>query len=156
MGAMEATPGRQGEHSCIGTEHLLLALIHEGEGVAAAALRTLDVDLDTLLREVEALVGRGQQPAPGHIPFTPRAEKVLELALRESVQLGHDCIGTEHLLLGLVREGAGPAAQVLAQRGIELNAVRQQVIRTGARRRTRGWRPSAPGTPACARGCVPP
>jgi ATP-dependent Clp protease ATP-binding subunit ClpC len=117
------------EHNYIGTEHLLLALIHEGEGVAAKALRALDVDLDTLRREVEALVGRGQQPPKGHIPFTPRAKKVLELALRESVQLGHDYIGTEHLLLGIVREGEGPAAQVLQQRGIELNTVRQEVIR---------------------------
>jgi ATP-dependent Clp protease ATP-binding subunit ClpA len=117
------------EHDYIGTEHLLLALIHEGEGVAAQALRVLDVDLDTLRREVEALVGRGQQPTPGHIPFTPRAKKVLELALRESVQLGHAYIGTEHLLLGLVREGEGPAAQVLQQRGVELNTVRQEVIR---------------------------
>ena len=75
------------------------------------------------------LVGRGQQPTRGHIPFTPQAKKVLELALRESVQLGHEYIGTEHLLLGLVREGDGPAAQVLQQRGIELNAVRQEVIR---------------------------
>ncbi len=118
------------EHNYIGTEHLLLGLIHEGEGVAAKALRALDVDLDTLRREVQALVGRGQQPTPeAHIPFTPQAKKTLELALRESVHLGHDYIGTEHLLLGLVREGEGPAAQVLQQRGIELNAVRQQVIR---------------------------
>ena len=120
---------RKLEHDYIGTEHLLLALIREGDGVAAKALRALDVDLDTLRREVEALVGRGQQPSPGHIPFTPRAKKVLELALRESVQLGHDYIGTEHLLLGLLREGEGPAAQVLQQRGIELNTVRQEVIR---------------------------
>ena len=117
------------DHNYIGTEHLLLGLIHEGEGVAAKALRALDVDLDTLRREVEALVGRGQQPQQGHIPFTPRAKKALELALRESVHLGHDYIGTEHLLLGLVREGEGPAAQVLEQRGIELNTVRQEVIR---------------------------
>ena len=117
------------EHNYIGTEHLLLGLIHEGEGVAAKALRALDVDLDTLRREVEALVGRGQEPLAGHIPFTPQAKKVLELALRESVQLGHDYIGTEHLLLGLIREGEGPAAQVLQQRGIELNMVRQEVIR---------------------------
>jgi ATP-dependent Clp protease ATP-binding subunit ClpC len=117
------------EHDYIGTEHLLLGLIREGEGVAAKALRALEVDLDTLHREVEALVGRGQQPSPGHIPFTPRAKKALELALRESVQLGHDYIGTEHLLLGLIREGDGPAAQVLKQRGIELNTVRQEVIR---------------------------
>ena len=117
------------DHNYIGTEHLLLGLIHEGEGVAAKALRALDVDLDTLRREVEALVGRGQQPQRGHIPFTPQAKKALELALRESVHLGHDYIGTEHLLLGLVREGEGPAAQVLEQRGIELNTVRQEVIR---------------------------
>jgi len=135
------------EHDYIGTEHLLLALIHEGEGVAAKALRALDVDLDTLRREVEALVGRGQQPSKGHIPFTPRAKKVLELSLRESVQLGHDYIGTEHLLLGIVREGEGPAAQVLQQRGIELNSVRQEVIRLlhghqageGRRRRRVAW-----------------
>ena len=117
------------DHNYIGTEHILLGLIHEGEGVAAKALRALDVDLDTLRREVEALVGRGQQPQRGHIPFTPQAKKALELALRESVHLGHDYIGTEHLLLGLVREGEGPAAQVLEQRGIELNTVRQEVIR---------------------------
>ena len=117
------------EHDYIGTEHVLLGLIHEGEGVAAKALRALDVDLDTLRREVEALVGRGHEPKTGHIPFTPQAKKVLELALRESVQLGHDYIGTEHLLLGLVREGEGPAAQVLQQRDIELNKVRQEVIR---------------------------
>jgi hypothetical protein len=128
------------EHNYIGTEHLLLALIHEGEGVAATALRALDVDLDTLRREVEALVGRGQQPASGHIPFTPQAKKVLELALRESVHLGHAYIGTEHLLLGLVREGEGPAAQVLAQRDIELNAVRQEVIRLLHGHRARGGR----------------
>jgi ATP-dependent Clp protease ATP-binding subunit ClpA len=142
------------EHNYIGTEHLLLALIHEGEGVAAKALRALDVDLDTLRREVEALVGRGQQPALGHIPFTPQAKKVLELSLRESVRLGHDYIGTEHLLLGLVREGDGPAAQVLAQRGIELNTVRQEVIRLlhgyevreGRRGRRVAWaRPGRPG-----------
>jgi ATP-dependent Clp protease ATP-binding subunit ClpA len=141
------------EHNYIGTEHLLLALIHEGEGVAAAALRALDVDLDTLRREVEALVGRGQQPPKGHIPFTPRAKKVLELALRESVQLGHAYIGTEHLLLGIVREGEGPAAQVLQQRGIELNTVRQEVIRLlhgyqvreGRRGRRTVWARSAPG-----------
>ena len=117
------------EHDYIGTEHLLLGLIHEGQGVAAKALQALDVDLDTLRREVEALVGRGHQATKGHIPFTPQAKKVLELALRESVQLGHAYIGTEHLLLGLVREGEGPAAQVLAQRGVELNTVRQEVIR---------------------------
>jgi ATP-dependent Clp protease ATP-binding subunit ClpA len=136
------------EHDYIGTEHLLLGLIHEGEGVAAKTLLALDVDLDTLRREVEALVGRGHGAArKGHIPFTPQAKKVLELALRESVQLGHRYIGTEHLLLGLVREGEGPASQVLSQRGIELDTVRQEVIRLlhghqgaeGRRRRRIAW-----------------
>jgi ATP-dependent Clp protease ATP-binding subunit ClpC len=141
------------EHNYIGTEHLLLGLIHEGEGVAAQALRALDVDLDTLRREVESLVGRGQQPTKGHIPFTPAAKKVLELALRESVQLGHEYIGTEHLLLGLLREGEGPGAQVLQQRGIELNTVRQEVIRllhgyqAGAGRRGRRVVRGRPGRP---------
>jgi len=139
------------EHNYIGTEHLLLGLIHEGEGVAAKALRALDVDLDTLRREVESLVGRGQQPTKGHIPFTPAAKKVLELALRESVQLGHEYIGTEHLLLGLLREGEGPGAQVLQQRGIELNTVRQEVVRllhgyqASEGRRGRRARPGRPG-----------
>jgi ATP-dependent Clp protease ATP-binding subunit ClpC len=141
------------EHNYIGTEHLLLALIHEGEGVAANTLRALDVDLDTLRREVEALVGRGQQPVQGrHIPFTPQAKKALELALREMAQLGHSYIGTEHLLLGVIREGEGPAAQVLRQRGIEPDTVRQEVIRQlhgrqtrSARRRRAPWARSAPG-----------
>jgi ATP-dependent Clp protease ATP-binding subunit ClpC len=139
------------EHNYIGTEHLLLGLIHEGEGVAAKALRALDVDLDTLRREVESLVGRGQQPTKGHIPFTPAAKKVLELALRESVQLGHEYIGTEHLLLGLLREGEEPGAQVLQQRGIELNTVRQEVVRllhgyqASEGRRGRRARPGRPG-----------
>jgi ATP-dependent Clp protease ATP-binding subunit ClpC len=140
------------EHDYIGTEHLLLGLIHEGEGVAAKSLRALGIDLETVRGEVEALIGRGQQPAPGHIPFTPRAKKSLELALREMVHLGHDYIGTEHLLLGLIREGDGVAAQVLRQRGLELNRVRQEVIRqlhgheAGAgRRRGRRERPSGEG-----------
>jgi ATP-dependent Clp protease ATP-binding subunit ClpA len=140
------------DHNYIGTEHLLLALIHEGEGVAAQALRALEVDLDTLRWEVEALVGRGQQPQRrGHIPFTPRAKKALEFALRESVQLGHHYIGTEHLLLGLLREDEGPTAQLLGQRGIELSVVRQEVIRLlhgyqggeGRRRRRTPWARSA-------------
>jgi hypothetical protein len=116
-------------HGYIGTEHLLLGLIRDGEGVAATALRALGADLDTLRREVEALAGPGEGPQGGHIPFTPRAKKVLELALREMVRLGHHYIGTEHLLLGLLREGEGAAAQVLRQRGIELDRVRQEVNR---------------------------
>jgi ATP-dependent Clp protease ATP-binding subunit ClpA len=115
-------------HDYIGTEHLLLGLIHEGEGVAAQALKTLGISMDTVRQQVEGIIGRGQQAPSGHIPFTPRAKRVLELSLRESVQLGHDYIGTEHILLGLVREGEGVAAQVLVRLGADLNRVRQQVI----------------------------
>ena len=116
------------EHGYIGTEHLLLGLIHEGEGVAAKALEALDIDLDGVRQQVEAIIGRGQQPPSGHIPFTPRAKRVLELSQRESDQLGHHSIGTEHILLGQVREGDGVAAQVLVKLGADLNRVRQQVI----------------------------
>jgi ATP-dependent Clp protease ATP-binding subunit ClpA len=116
------------DHNYIGTEHLLLGLIHEGEGVAAKALESLGISLDGVRQQVEEIIGRGQQAPSGHIPFTPRAKKVLELSLRESLQLGHDYIGTEHILLGLVREGDGVGAQVLVRLGAELNQVRQQVI----------------------------
>ncbi len=115
-------------HSYIGTEHLLLGLVHEGEGVAARALESLGISLQAVRQDVEEIIGRGQQPPPGHIPFTPRAKKVLELSLRESNQLGHNYIGTEHILLGLLREGEGVAAQVLVKMGMDLNRVRQQVI----------------------------
>ncbi|MBO0810205.1 MAG: NDP-hexose 4-ketoreductase, partial [Actinobacteria bacterium] len=116
------------DHNYIGTEHLLLGLIHEGEGVAARALRELDIGLDTVRSQVLEIIGRGQQPPQGHIPFTPRAKKVLELSLREAKNLAHNYIGTEHILLGLIREGDGVAAQVLVNLGGELNRVRQQVI----------------------------
>ena len=115
-------------HNYIGTEHLLLGLIHEGTGVAAKALESLGVSLEAVRAQVEAIIGQGQEAPSGHIPFTPRAKKVLELSLRESRQLGHDYIGTEHILLGLLREGEGVAAQVLARLGADLNRVRQQVI----------------------------
>ncbi len=115
-------------HNYIGTEHLLLGLIHEGEGVAARALASLDVSLDTVRQQVEEIIGQGQAASTGHIPFTPRAKKVLELSLREALQLGHNYIGTEHILLGLVREGEGVAAQVLQKLGADLNRVRQTVI----------------------------
>ncbi len=115
-------------HNYIGTEHLLLGLIHEGEGVAARALESLGVSLEAVRAQVEEIIGQGQQAPSGHIPFSPRAKKVLELSLRESRQLGHDYIGTEHLLLGLLREGEGVAAQVLVRLGADLNRVRQQVI----------------------------
>ncbi len=114
-------------HAHIGTEHLLLGLVHEGEGVAARALESLNISLSAVRREVEEIIGRGDQPPSGHIPFTPRAKKVLELSLRESNQLGHSYIGTEHILLGLLREGEGVAAQVLVKMGTDLNRVRQQV-----------------------------
>src|SRR6201984_1739824 len=115
-------------HNFIGTEHILLGLIHEGEGVAAKALESLGVSLEAVREKVEGLLGRGQQDPAGHIPFTPRAKKVLELSLREALQLGHNYIGTEHILLGLIREGDGVAAQVLVKLGADLNRVRQQVI----------------------------
>ena len=115
-------------HNYIGTEHILLGLIHEGEGVAAKALESLDISLEAVRAQVEDIIGQGQQAPSGHIPFTPRAKKVLELSLREALQLGHNYIGTEHILLGLIREGEGVAAQVLVKLGADLNRVRQQVI----------------------------
>jgi ATP-dependent Clp protease ATP-binding subunit ClpC len=115
-------------HNYIGTEHILLGLIHEGEGVAAKALESLGISLEAVRQQVEEIIGQGQEAPSGHIPFTPRAKKVLELSLRESRQLGHDYIGTEHILLGLIREGDGVAAQVLVKLGGDLNRVRQRVI----------------------------
>ena len=104
-------------HNYIGTEHILLGLIHEGEGVAAKALESLGISLEAVRQQVEEIIGQGQQAPSGHIPFTPRAKKVLELSLREALQLGHNYIGTEHILLGLIREGEGVAAQVLVKLG---------------------------------------
>jgi ATP-dependent Clp protease ATP-binding subunit ClpC len=115
-------------HNYIGTEHILLGLIHEGEGVAAKALESLGISLEKVRQQVEEIIGAGQSPPSGHIPFTPRAKKVLELSLREALQLGHNYIGTEHILLGLIREGEGVAAQVLVKLGADLGRVRQQVI----------------------------
>src|SRR3978361_1022179 len=115
-------------HNYIGTEHILLGLIHEGEGVAAKALESLGISLEGVRPQGEEMIGQGQQAPSGHIPFTPRAKKVLELSLREALQLGHNYIGTEHILLGLIREGEGVAAQVLVKLGADLNRVRQQVL----------------------------
>jgi ATP-dependent Clp protease ATP-binding subunit ClpC len=115
-------------HNYIGTEHILLGLIHEGEGVAAKSLESLEIRLEQVRAQVEEIIGPGQQAPSGHIPFTPRAKKVLELSLREALQLGHNYIGTEHILLGLIREGEGVAAQVLVKLGADLHRVRQQVI----------------------------
>jgi ATP-dependent Clp protease ATP-binding subunit ClpC len=115
-------------HSFIGTEHILLGLIHEGEGVAAKALDSLGITLEAVREKVEETIGMTGTPPSGSPPFTPRAKKVLELSLREALQLGHSYIGTEHMLLGLVREGEGVAAQVLISLGVDLGRVRQQVI----------------------------
>jgi ATP-dependent Clp protease ATP-binding subunit ClpC len=115
-------------HNYIGSEHILLGLIHEGEGVAAKALESLGISQEAVRQQVEVIIGQGQHAPSGHIPFTPRAKKVLELSLREALQLGHDYIGTEHILLGLIREGEGVAAQVLVKLGADLSRVRQQVI----------------------------
>jgi hypothetical protein len=116
------------DHNYIGTEHILLGLIHEQEGLAAKALTSLGISLQAVRRQVEEIIGRGKHAPTGHIPFTPRAKKVLELSLREALQLGHNYIGTEHILLGLIREGDGVAAQVLVRLGADLNRVRHQVI----------------------------
>jgi ATP-dependent Clp protease ATP-binding subunit ClpC len=116
-------------HNYIGTEHVLLGLIREEEGVAARALVSLGVSLDETRDKIEEVIGRGQDAPGGHVPFTPRAKKVLELALREALTLGHNYIGTEHILLGLIREGEGVAAQVLVHFGTDLRQVRNAVIR---------------------------
>ncbi|AQP43667.1 ATP-dependent Clp protease ATP-binding subunit [Tessaracoccus flavus] len=115
-------------HNFIGTEHVLLGLIHEGEGVAARALESLGIALDAVREQVEEIIGPGQQVPTGHIPFTPRAKKVLELSLREALQMNHNYIGTEHILLGLIREGEGVAAQVLIKLGADLSRVRSTVL----------------------------
>jgi ATP-dependent Clp protease ATP-binding subunit ClpC len=142
------------DHSYIGTEHILLGLVHEEEGLAARALELLGISLVAVRREVEQSIGRGDGPPAGHVPFTPRAKKVLELSLREALQLGHNYIGTEHILLGLVREGEGVAATVLQSFGVELERVREVVIdlvqgrdvepgRGPVRQPPRGIRPAA-------------
>ena len=132
-------------HNYIGTEHLLLGLIHEGEGIAAKALERLGVSLEVVRSRVEEIIGLGGSAPSGHIPFTPRAKKVLELSLREALQLGHNYIGTEHLLLGLIREGEGVAAQVLAQLGLDLALVRQEVLQLLS-----GYAPPVEGRPQTA------
>src|SRR6201747_451556 len=134
-------------HNYIGTEHILLGLIHEGEGVAAKALESLGIALEGVRQQVEEIIGQGQQAPSGHIPFTPRAKKVLELSLREALQLGHNYIGTEHILLGLIREGEGVAAQVLVKLGADLNRVRQQVIQLLSGYQGKG-EPATAGGPA--------
>ena len=116
------------DHNYIGTEHILLGLIHEGQGVAARALGALGISLHATRQAVEEIIGRGAQAPSGHIPFTPRSKKVLELSLREALSLGSDYIGTEHILLALLREGDGVGAQILVGAGVSLSQVRQQII----------------------------
>jgi len=134
-------------HNYIGTEHILLGLLREGDGVAAEALESLEISLEAVRQQVEEIIGRGQQAPSGHIPFTPRAKRVLELSLRESRQLGDDYISTEHILLGLIREGEGVGAQVLVRLGADLDRSRRQVIRLVADRD-----PEATGRVAVAGG----
>jgi len=131
---------RRLNHNYIGTEHILLGLIHEGDGIAAKALVSLEINLDAVRQQVEEIIGQGQQAPSGHIPFTPRAKKVLELSRREAEQFGHNYIGTEHILLGLIREGNGVAAQVLIRLGGDPNRVRKQVIQLIS-----GQQPPQPG-----------
>src|SRR2546428_1509708 len=128
VGVLAQEEARLLNHNYIGTEPILLGLVHEAEGVAARALESLEISLEAVRAQVEGIIGHGGQAPSGHIPFTPRAKKVLELSLRESLQLGHNYIGTEHILLGLIREGEGVAAQVLVNLGAELPLVRQRVI----------------------------
>ena len=132
-------------HNHIGTEHILLGVIHEEEGVAARALVSLGVSLERARQQVESVIGAGQSPSVGHIPFTSRAKKVLELSLREALQLGHNYIGTEHLLLGLVREKEGVAAQVLMKAGVDLATVRRRVVEI--LEEEAGTEPGSAGTP---------
>jgi ATP-dependent Clp protease ATP-binding subunit ClpA len=119
---------RRLDHNYIGTEHLLIGLVREDGGVAGQGLESLGISVDAVRQQVEEIVGRGDRAPSGHVPFTPRAKKVLELSLREAMQLGSDSIGTEHILLGLLREGDGVAVQVLVILGADLSQVRRQVI----------------------------
>jgi Clp amino terminal domain, pathogenicity island component len=154
------------DHDYIGTEHILLGLIREREGVAAQALESLGISLEAVRAEVEQVIGRGQTTPGPQIPFTPRSKKVLELSLREARSLGHDYIGTEHILLGLIREGEDVAAQVLVKLGAELSRVRQQVIEllsgepveqvAVGRRVVREPRPTVVGGPGVFREREPP
>jgi ATP-dependent Clp protease ATP-binding subunit ClpC len=127
------------DHDYVGTEHVLLGLIHEGGGVAAIVLESLAIRPEVVRERVEAVVGRGEQAPSGHIPFTAQAKDLLRLALEESRALGHSYVGTEHILLGLIHQGDGVAAQVLTDLGADLNGAREQVIRIlGEHRRETG------------------
>ena len=149
--ALAQEEARTLNHDDVGTEHILLALIREGTGMAAQALTALGITEDAARRQVEEVIGRGRQaPQRGRTPFTPWARKALELSLREAIAIGNSSIGTEHILLGLVRVGEGPAAQVLAGLGVDPNRVRQQVIRLVSA--SRGKAEPAPGSAAAGGG----
>jgi len=141
---------RRLNHGYIGTEHLLLGLVREADGIAAQALGRLGLSLDVVRTRLEEIVGKGPSAPSGHMPFTPRAKKVLELSLREALQFGHDYIGTEHILLGIVREGEGVAAQILAQLGVDRSRVREGVIQLLS-----GNAPPAPSGPRTQRADTP-
>jgi ATP-dependent Clp protease ATP-binding subunit ClpA len=149
---------RRLNHNYIGTEHVLLGLLAEPQGAARQALDAVGVTLEDARQRIEAVVKKGKKAPGGHIPFTPRAKKVLELALREALQLGHDYIGTEHMLLGLIREGEGLGTMILVQAGVDLEALRRRVIdmvpppEQSGSRRLRFWPRSRLGVPAVAGG----
>jgi hypothetical protein len=145
---------RRLEHNYIGTEHILLGLVHEGEGIAAQSLGSFGVSLEAARARIEETVGQGEQPPSAHIPFTPRAKKVLELALREALRLNHNYIGTEHILLGLIRESEGLATQTLVQLGLDLGEVRQRTLELAESEDARETE-RAPVHPAAARVLAP-
>ena len=135
------------KHNYIGTEHILLGLLREEEGLAARVLESLDITVERVRAQVVRIVGSGEEVTSGQIPFTPRAKKVLELALREALSLGHNYIGTEHILLGLVRENEGVAARILLDFDADSEKIRNEVIRMlsgpGGRQGQRRRRPRA-------------
>ncbi len=143
---------RRLDHDFVGTEHILLGLLREGEGIAARALQSLGITLPVARQQVEEIIGWGEQTPTGHIPFTPRAKKVLELSLREAMRLDHLYVGTEHILLGLLREGDGVAVNVLAKLGVGGDQIRHAV--TGLLSGPSGLR-SGPG-PVSAERVMPP
>ena len=135
------------KHNYIGTEHILLGLLREEEGLAARVLESLDITVEEVRAQVARIVGQGDEVTTGQIPFTPRAKKVLELALREALSLGHNYIGTEHILLGLVRENEGVAARILLDFDADAEKIRNEIIRmlSGPGRRQAGGA-AAPGS----------
>ena len=141
-------------HNYIGTEHILLGLLNEGEGIGCQALARHGMSLAIARTQIVEIIGEGAESPTGHIPFTPRAKKILEFALREALQLGHNYIGTEHILLGMVREGEGVAAQVLARGGLTIGPLRETVLdllKANPEQRiaaSRSW-PTARSTPFC-------